>query len=1009
MAITIEWQHRIERWQTALWEGCYRQLGTIALSGYTTLAQLSAEQAAGGEFTPMPEGMLWGAKWEYGWFKGELTLPEAASGQRIVVRLEPGGESLVWINGAIAGSIGWAHKEITLANPAQAGQHFDILLEAYAGHGRITVGEGPVPYGVETVPEPGPVQTKVGHSTYGVWLEEIYQAAVDFSTLYELRGRLDPLSLRVAQIDEALMETTLLIDPELPEAELLESVRAGRERMRTVLECQNGPSMPTLYAFGHAHIDVAWLWPLQETERKIARTAINQLALFEEYPEFRFLQSQPHLYWMLQRDYPELYARFKAAVKNGQLIPDGGMWVEADTNISGGEALIRQVLYGRQFFRDELGVDSRVLWLPDVFGYSGALPQILAGCGMLGFSTQKITWTYNGGEAFPYNTFLWEGIDGTTLPAHIFTDYNSQTRPNNILDRWNTRLQKNGIDSMIFAFGWGDGGGGPTRDHPEFLRRARNLEGLPRVKMASPAEFFADLQQRGMIKERYVGELYFQAHRGTYTSQARTKRGNRKSELALREAELWATVARSQTGFNFDSQTLKSTWRKVMLNQFHDILPGSSIHRVYEEAEAMHTEAIHEAGQLALAAASALLDSEPGHSAFNSLSWPRTALVEINGSEVEVQLPACGWASVPEARPGQEVMAASSGTATAGKTGAGYFLENDLLRAEFDARGEIVSLWDKTTRREFLSGPANRLCLYKDVPDWFDAWDLDSMVEMQPVATNEPVAIQVFSTGPLAARLKLTRTLSKSRVEQVITLRRGSRRIDFATVVDWQESHRLLKVIFPSNIYTSEVISEIQFGHLRRPNHKSRPYDADRFEISNHKWSALAEETRGLAVLNDCKYGLSATGGSLNLTLLKSASAPDMTADKGRQEFTYALYTWNGSLADSGVVREAYDLNVPALLVSGSGKAGSLFGVSADNIVIEAVKPAEDGSRDVIVRLYEAMRSATRCTLSSSLPVISASLVNMVEEPLGSHLEWQNGQVELDFRPFEIKTVRLAL
>ena len=1008
MALTEEWRHRIERWQTALWDNCYRPLGALALSGFTTLEQLSAEQAAAYSFEPMPEGTAWGAKWAYGWFKGELTLPEAAAGRRIVLRLNPGGESLVWLNGLVAGSLGWAHKEITLANPAFPGQHFEILVEAYAGHGRITVGEGPIPYGVESVPEPGLTQTTVGSSSFGVWREEIYQAALDFSTLYELRGRIDPLSLRAAEIDQALMDTTLIIDPELPEDEFIVTTCAGRERMRPLLECQNGPTMPTLYAFGHAHIDVAWLWPLQETERKIARTAINQLTLFEEYPEFRFLQSQPHLYWMLQKDYPELYQRFKSAVQSGQLIADGGMWVEADTNVSGGEALIRQVLYGRQFFRNELGVDSRVLWLPDVFGYSGALPQILAGCGMTGFSTQKITWAYNGGEAFPYNTFLWEGIDGSTIPAHIFTDYNSQTRPNSIMDRWNTRLQKNGIDSMILAFGWGDGGGGPTRDHPEFLRRARDLEGLPRVKMASPAEFFEDLASRGLPKERYVGELYFQAHRGTYTSQARTKRGNRKSEFALREAELWATAARSLANFDFNPETLSDPWRKVMLNQFHDILPGSSIHRVYEEAEAQHAEVIAETGRLARAAAAALLSSPHGHTVFNSLSWPRTALLELNGCEIEVELPACGWASVPDCQPGDELVSGGETSASAGRTTEGFFLENDLLRAELNLRGEVISLWDKATRREFLAGPANRLCLYKDVPDMWDAWDLDSMAEMQPVATDEPVTIEILSAGPLAARLKLTRQLSKSSVEQTISLRRGSRRIDFATVIDWQETHRLLKVAFPCNIYTTEAVHEIQFGHLRRPNHRSRPYDADRFEVCNHKWSALVEEMRGVAVLNDCKYGLSVTGSSINLTLLKSATAPDMTADKGRQEFSYALYAWNGSLAESNLVREAYDLNVPALLVAGAGQAGSLFNLDAGNIVIEAVKPAEDGSRDVIVRLYEAMRSATRCTLSSSLPVRAASQVNLVEEQTAA-LSWQNGQVELDFRPFEIKTVRLHL
>ncbi|RPJ42451.1 MAG: alpha-mannosidase, partial [Chloroflexi bacterium] len=502
MALTEEWRHRIERWQQALWNGCYRPLGSIQWTGFTTLEQLTAEQALAREFEPMPEGTPWGGKWEYGWFKGSVILPTEAAGQRIILRPYPGEhtEGTVWVNGKISGTIGWANRGVTVAREAQPGQRFDILIEAYAGHGRSTVGEGPIPYGVETVPDPGPTQQVVGKSTFGIWREEVYQAAVDFTTLYELRGRIDPLSLRQAEIDEGLMQATLVIDPELPEAEMLESVRAGRDCLQPLLDKKNGPTTPTLYAFGHAHIDVAWLWPLQQTERKIANTAINQLALFEEYPDYKFLQSQPHLYWMLQTKYPELYERFKAAVKAGKVIPDGAMWVEADTNVAGGEALVRQVMYGRQFFKDEFDFDSRVLWLPDVFGYSGAMPQILKECGVIGFSTQKITWAYNGGESFPYNTFWWEGIDGSAIPAHIFTDYNSLTRPNSVMDRWNTRLQKNNISTMIMAFGWGDGGGGPDRDHVEFLKRVRDLEGLPKVKPASPREFFEDLLQRGQPK-----------------------------------------------------------------------------------------------------------------------------------------------------------------------------------------------------------------------------------------------------------------------------------------------------------------------------------------------------------------------------------------------------------------------------------------------------------------------------------------------------------------------------
>ena len=520
------------------------------------------------------------------------------------------GECLVWINGKVAGSFGTARREITLTRNGIPGNKFSVLVEAYAGHGPLVLGGGPIRYGYESVPEPGNTQVEVGASSFGIWREQVYQFALDFTTLFDLRNCLDQNSLRVSEIDQGLKEVTLLIDLEMPEVEMLETVNFARERLRPLLNCVNGSTASTFFAFGHAHIDVAWLWPLAETERKIARTAINQLNLIEEYPDYRFLQSQPQLYLMLKNHYPELYQRFKQAVLAGKVLADGAMWVEADTNITSGESLIRQIMYGRQFFKQEFSIESEVLWLPDAFGYSGALPQIMLGCGCTGFATQKITWTYHGGDPFPFNTFLWEGIDGSSIPAHIFTDYNSQTRPGNILDRWESRLQKDGIRSMLLAFGWGDGGGGPTRDHLEFLSRVKDLEGVPRVKLASPASFFADLKQQGLPRERYVGELYFQAHRGTYTSQARTKLGNRRSEFALRDAEFWGAIAHNLNGHSFSPGQLKPAWQIVLLNQFHDILPGSSIHRVYDEALAAYSQVIDAASQTTHSAISSFADSE---------------------------------------------------------------------------------------------------------------------------------------------------------------------------------------------------------------------------------------------------------------------------------------------------------------------------------------------------------------------------------------------------------------
>jgi alpha-mannosidase len=500
----------------------------------------------------------------------------------------------------------------------------------------------------------------------------------------------------------------------------------------------------------------------------------------------------------------------------------------------------------------------------------------------------------------------------------------------------------------------------------------------------------------------------------------------RRAELALREAELWGIAARTLRGFDFTPATLADAWHKVLLNQFHDILPGSCIERVKLEAEADLAEALSTAQAAAQKAAAALLEGPGGFTIFNSLPWARRDLVDIGGQQIEVTVPPCGWTSVQPADsatlPGTIGPDCSLRPAADGS----YLLDNGLLRAQVNARGEVTSLVDSATGRQFMAGPGNQFRLFKDVPDFWDAWDIASMAEQQPIDLPEPVTVEILQSGPLVASLRLTRKLHTSTLSQVISLRRGSSRLEFATSIDWREDHKLLKVAFPCAIHSDEVISEIQFGHLRRPTHRSHVFDADRFEVCNHKWSALAEESAGLAVLNDCKYGLSALGNTISLTLLKSPLAPDPTADRGPQTFTYALYPWTGSLAESGVaehpaglggvaehpaglggvVREAYELNVPLLALPGHAAERSLFSLDAPNVVIETVKPAEDGSKAVVLRLYESMRSATRCTLTTSLPLQKAFLADMMEDPLGE-LECVSGKIHLEFRPFEIKTVIL--
>ena len=1022
MALTPEWRARIERWKNCMETLFYRPLQQMPMEALFTFDQLTIKQAEGAAYKPVVTGQLWGRKWEYAWFRTRVRVPAEARGERLVMKLDVGPEAAIAVNGSYAGASDQWHRFITLAHKAVPGKSYRILAEAYGGHGPHVCGVGPVPHGVASVPEPGPTQNIVKTCEVGIWEEEMFQLWLDTETLWQVRDSIDPESLRVQEIDRALREMTLTVDLELPRAEMLKTVRKGRRILKPLLESRNGPTIPTMYCFGHSHIDVAWLWPLRETESKCTRTLGTALALMREYPEYRFLQSQPHLYWMVKEKYPDLYREIQAAVKRGQLIPEGGMWVEADTNITGGESLIRQFIHGKRFFRDEFGVECQLLWLPDVFGYSGALPQLMKGCGVDYFSTSKIFWIYGGGYPFPYNSFWWEGIDGTRIFAHFHNNYNSLVAPANVVAKWGDRRQKDGMVSLLYPFGFGDGGGGPTREHLEFLRRQTDLEGVPRTVQCSPIEFFKDDEQRPDGKPVYVGELYFQNHRGTYTSQARTKRGNRRSELALRETELWASASSVLHGHTYPRDDLRRLWQDVLLNQFHDIIPGSSIARVYEQAEEMYDGVLSAAKDLTDRAARKLLRASRDRlTVFNSLSWDRTALVPLPaayegardeaGNALPVQLidgtphaevtdiPSCGWVTIKRGPARQERNTLKAST---------RLLENEFLRVRINTLGEVTGIYDKASKRELAAAPCNSLHMYKDVPTAFDAWDINSMYKLSPVDITGPTDITVKEEGPLAAALRVVRTLHNSRLEQTIRLRRGSRRLDFITTVDWQEKHKLLKVNFPVNLRSDEAIHEIQFGHLSRPTHASNQLDADRFEVCNQKWTALSENSHGVAVMNDCKYGVSVEENSINLTLLKSPVAPDMHADRGKQEFTYSFYAWNGSFADSPLVREAYELNVPVRTLPGAGERTSLLRVDAPNIIIETVKGAEDDSGDVIVRLYESKRMHTDCTLKTGLPAASAALTNMIEDT-AQPARLRNGSIKLTFRPFEIKTVRLSM
>ena len=1034
-----EWRGRLGHWMRTLKDDFYRPLGEISWEAFPATEHLSMEEAAQGPFVPVSSGFTWGKTWEYCWFKGKIRLPEEAAGRRIVMDLRPDGESTLFVNGKEFGTYraSWVTQphhflvDNVLAAKGEEGAEYEILMETYAGHyfpeapdgGCAT---GPVLPGAYTDPLEEGKRRTLGVCTFGIWNEDAYQLYMDADTLFRLLETLDETSLRAAKIAEALEQFTLAVDFEQEEEGRIASYKAGREALRPALEAVNGSTMPVFYGVGNAHIDLAWLWPMAETHRKTERTFAAQLRLLEEYPEYKFIQSQPAAYEMCRKYYPELFARIKEAVKGGQWIAEGAMWVEPDTNMASGESLIRQLVHGKRYYKEELGVESEVLWLPDTFGYTAALPQILKSCGVKYLVTQKIFWSYNEGEQFPYHYFYWEGMDGTKIVSFLPTSYTYRTDPTELANVWKNRSQKRDLDAFLLPFGYGDGGGGPARDYIEYALREKDLEGCPKVKLEGPKEFFEDMEKEGGPKNTYTGELYFSAHRGTYTSQAMVKQNNRRCELAMRELEMWGALAK-RNGKEYPLAEADALWKEVLLHQFHDILPGSSIARVYEEAEEAFGRILAESARLMQDAAGSLVKEGNGVTVFNSLGFARQALVTLpeefaagaqtaDGTPVLVQLtkdgvkalvevPACGAVSLlPCADGGSQ----EQGSVSLTENGNGFVMENSLVRAGIDRNGEVVSFVLKESGREFAKDSLNRFHLYKDVPRLFDAWDIDSNYLEQEITAAEEVKVTVLKEGGLEAVLKVEGRISNSSFVQYIRLTEESRRLEFETEIDWKELHRLLKVAFPVEVYAENGINEMQFGYVERPTHRSRAYEKDRFEVCNHRYSALCDGAHGAAVLNDCKYGVSMNKNALELTLLRAAAAPEMRADNRKHHFTYAFTAWEGTFMDSDVVRQGYELNVAPVVKSGITESFSAFGVEKDNVILETVKSAEDGSDDIILRLYESKKAAVSTKIFCNLGAFRAWECDMLEN-VQKELPAEGNTVETSFGAFEIKTIRVRI
>ncbi len=944
--------------------------------------RITVDEARSLAYRPTTLGEQFGPLWATYWFRVGPTVPERWAGDRVDLLWVSHSEATLWVDGrSIQGlntSPDGARPDALLLDPAGGGEKLDLRVEL-ACNGMF--GQLPRPY-----PSLEPVvldRCQIARFDRRAWdlhhdfdvlrgLEADWQNGLDPTWAGELLSELNRFCNVWVEDDRSTWDEA-------------ESILAG------LLQRRNASSVHELSAIGHAHLDTAWLWPIEETYRKAVRSFSSQTAYMERYPEFRFACSQAQQSDWIRRRNPDLYGRIAHRVETGQWVPVGGSWVEPDCNLPSGESLVRQFLYGQRFFEREFGRRCREFWNPDVFGYNGQLPQIMRGAGIDRFLTQKLSW--NRFNRPQHHTFTWQGIDGCEVLAHFppADTYNASAEVAEL--RRNAREYKDHDRSRhsLLVYGWGDGGGGPTPAMLERLRRARDLQGLPRTTLSSSDRFFAALEEDAGDLPTIVGELYFEYHRGTYTTQAAAKRGNRMGERALHDAELLCAVA-ARSGISvYPAERLTELWQRLLVNQFHDILPGSSIGLVYEDTARDHAAVLEGAEALADGALSGLVDGI-GWTPVNTLGVERAEVAEHPElGEVWVEAPTCGFGSIAE--PADAV--------TVTETQHGVVLANGSLRAELGRDGRLRSLVELGSGREAMAGDGNLFQIYDDRPTEYDAWDVDPFhletVRDCPPAESCTVTVAGGLRGEVAFEQRVGRA---STVHQSVRLEAGSGRLEFHCQAEWHERHTMLKVLFPVAVRAANATYQMQFGHAERPTHFSTSHDLARYEVPGHRFADLSEHGFGVALLTDCKYGYSTYANEMRISLLRSPQVPDPEADIGSHAFAYAVMPHAGGWREAGVVAEAARFETPIRWAAGTAQPRSLFSLDDPNLVLDTVKRAED-SDALVLRLYEAHGARGEARLRVGLPFTDALSCNLLEDT-GDPLVVEDGAIIVPYRPHQI-------
>ncbi|WCD93647.1 alpha-mannosidase [Microbacterium sp. nov. GSS16] len=948
------------------------------------------------DFQPFTAGSMWGPAWGTTWFRLRGEVSAEWSGKRVEALIDLGFdinmpgfqcEALVYRpDGTPVKSINPRNQWVPVE--AVAGHPVELFLEAAANpvlldyHPFLPTQEGDIR---TSSPEP---LYRVRHMDLAVFEPEVFDLSLDLEVLIELQAELPETSPRRMRILQALDNALDVLDLQ----RIVETAGDARAQLAEVLASPADASAHRIAAIGHAHIDSAWLWPVRETIRKVARTTSSMTALIDEQPDFLYGMSSAQQYAWIKQHRPEVFERVRAAVADGRFLPLGGMWVESDTVMPAGESLVRQFSHGQRFFEREFGIRSKGVWLPDSFGYSPALPQLMRRAGFEWFFTQKISW--NQRNVFPHHSFLWEGIDGSRVFTHFppMDTYNSQLSGIEMA-KASRQFKENRVATMSIApVGWGDGGGGTTREMTGKAARLADLEGSAKVEWKHPDAFFDDAKAELTDPAVWVGELYLELHRGTLTSQHATKALHRRAEQALIEAELWAATAAVRLGAEYDFEQFDRLWQLVLLHEFHDILPGTSIAWVHREAVEVLSQVLADAEELSAAARQALAGDGDRTLVFTPTS--------VGGGR------ALGATHTPVVEQAKRVE-----TQLTERADGSFALSNDLVVVIISPEGLITSAIDKATGREVIAAgkPANLFQLHQDFPNMWDAWDIDRYYKNR---VDDLTAVSSLSASVVdgAAVVKVTREFSQSTIAQTIILPAGSRTVHLRNDIDWNETEKLLKLAFPLDIFARETLAETQFGFQRRVTHVNTSWEAAKFETSMHRF-VLAQEDDGfgVALVNDSIYGYDTSREvegddvttTVRLSLLRAPRFPDPDTDHGHHQIEVGLVI--GADAEIATAK-GIELNAPATLVRGANEVEPLVAVTGRGIVISAVKLADDRSGDVIVRVYESLGRRTTGALSVAFEYSGIREVSLIED----ELDGARTSGELALKPFEVRTLRIA-